>query len=253
MANTLKSSLASQQLVLRNFSGEETVRAAWADTGLVLEPPQWREFGIFKVDAIKLKGQMLTLRCTRHGVVREKTEQIALYGQPTKVNIEVDLRSADPKQALASVRQALFFASIDDALAAIPKPVQESIPFRIDNPWPSRSAQATKACDCADSGKAACKVEASKDAQVQPPKLLRGADPHFSDDARRAKLNGNVIVSLVVDKAGDPTDVWVMRPVGLGLDEAAAKAVLTYVFQPATCHGNPVSVYLNVGVNFQID
>src|SRR5580698_2238424 len=40
--------------------------------------------------------------------------------------------------------------------------------------------------------------------------------------------------------------------VGLGLDERAVAAVSQYTFQPATKDGSPVSVQLNVEVNFQI-
>jgi TonB family protein len=252
MANALESSVANQQLVLRNFSGQEKVQATWSGTGVVLEQPQWREFGILKVDAVKLKGQKLTLRCTRRGVVRDGLGRTEFYGQPSKVNIEVDLQGADPKQALPLIREALFFPSLDDASAAIPKSLQETIPFRIDAPWPAHKTQVTKLCDCASSGNTPCETDGSENAQVRPPRFLHGTDPRFSDDARRDKLNGNVIVHLVADKAGNPQDVWVVRPLGLGLDEAAAKAVLTYAFQPATCHGNPVSVHLDVEVNFKI-
>jgi TonB family protein len=251
MAKALESSLANQQLVLKNFSGEETVQTTWSGTGLVLEQPQWREFGIFNVNAVKLKGQKLTLRCTRHGVVRDGSGRTEFYGQPTKVNLDIDLQGADPKQALPLVREALFFPSVEDALAAIPKSLQKLVPFQIDAPRPPGKTDVAKSCDCSGSGITDCN-SAGKNAEVQPPKYLHGTDPHYSNDARNARLNGKVIVQFIVDKTGSPRDMWVLRPLGLGLDEAAAKSVFTYSFQPATCSGNPVSVYLNVEVNFQV-
>lgn len=252
LTRSLRSSLANQQLVLRNFSGQDTVQATWSGSGFTLDQPQWREFGILKVDSVKLKGQTLTLRCTRQGVVRDALGHTALYGKPTKINIDLDLQGADPAQALPSVRDALFFPSVEDAVASVPKPLQRSIPFPIDGPPHANKAEMTKPCDCARSGMSPCDVDTGKDEQVHPPKFLYGADPRFTDEARRDKLNGNVLVELTADKNGKPQDVWILRPLGLGLDESAAQAVLTYAFQPATCHGNPVSVYLNVSVNFQI-
>lgn len=251
MAKALESSLADQQLVLKNFSGQETVQAAWSGNAVILEQPQWREFAIFNVNAAKLKRQKLTLRCTRHGVVLDGMGKSQFYGQPATVNIDVDLQGADPKQVLPSIREALFFPSVDDALAAIPKPLQKTIPFRIDAPRPPGKTDVAKSCACSGSGITDCN-SAGKNAEVQPPKYLHGTDPHYSNDARKARLSGKVIVQFILDSTGSPRDVWVLRPLGRGLDEAAAKSVFTYSFQPATCSGNPVSVYLNSEVNFQI-
>jgi TonB family protein len=65
-------------------------------------------------------------------------------------------------------------------------------------------------------------------------------------------LNGYVAVRFTVDKEGRPTNVWVARPLGLGLDEKAASSILTYVFTPAMCHNMPVSVSLVSEVKFEI-
>jgi TonB family protein len=106
-------------------------------------------------------------------------------------------------------------------------------------------------CDCADTGKEGCDGNHWSTQGMTAPRYLRGRDPEFSDQARKAAFTGFVGVRLTVDNDGHPTDVWVARPLGMGLDEAAAKSVLTYTFQPALCHKTPVSVYLNVDVNFK--
>ncbi|HXS11359.1 MAG TPA: energy transducer TonB, partial [Acidobacteriaceae bacterium] len=77
-------------------------------------------------------------------------------------------------------------------------------------------------------------------------------DPEFSEEARKAKFSGNVVVSLIVDRDGKPRNVHVLRGVGMGLDEKAVEAVQQYKFKPALQNGKPVAVYLNVEVNFQI-
>ena len=87
---------------------------------------------------------------------------------------------------------------------------------------------------------------------VSAPRLIYQVDPEFSEEARKAKFQGEVLVALVVDASGRPTQVHVIRPVGMGLDEKAVEAVRQYKFAPAKKGGAPVAVMLNVAVNFQI-
>jgi TonB family protein len=87
---------------------------------------------------------------------------------------------------------------------------------------------------------------------VSPPVLIYSVKPGFAEEARRAKIAGNVIVNLVVDENGIPTYVRLFRGAGHGLDEKAIEAVSKYRFKPAMEHGKPVPVEINVDVNFQI-
>jgi periplasmic protein TonB len=87
---------------------------------------------------------------------------------------------------------------------------------------------------------------------VSAPVLTFQVDPEFSEEARKAKFMGVVTVNLWVDDKGNPTHVRVLRGVGMGLDEKAVAAVKQYKFKPAMEAGKPVTVELNVEVNFQI-
>ncbi len=87
---------------------------------------------------------------------------------------------------------------------------------------------------------------------VRPPSVLYSVDPEFSEEARKAKFSGNVLVDLIVDENGQPSHVRVARGVGMGLDEKAVEAVRQYKFKPATKDGKPVKVELSIDVNFQI-
>jgi protein TonB len=87
---------------------------------------------------------------------------------------------------------------------------------------------------------------------VRPPSVLYSVDPEFSEEARKAKFSGNVLVDLIVDENGMPSHVRVARGVGMGLDEKAVEAVRQYKFKPATKDGKPVKVELSIDVNFQI-
>jgi periplasmic protein TonB len=87
---------------------------------------------------------------------------------------------------------------------------------------------------------------------VSSPVVIYQVDPEFSEEARRAKFMGVVLVNLIVDPQGRPQNVHVLRGVGMGLDGKAVDAVKQYKFKPAMENGKPVAVELNVEVNFQI-
>jgi len=87
---------------------------------------------------------------------------------------------------------------------------------------------------------------------VSAPQVIYQVEPEFSEEARKAKVAGNVLVNLWVDTNGNPSHVRVIRGVGMGLDEKAVEAVRQYKFKPAMENGKPVLVELNVEVNFQI-
>jgi protein TonB len=87
---------------------------------------------------------------------------------------------------------------------------------------------------------------------VSAPRLIYQVDAEFSEEARKAKFQGEVVVALVVDASGRPTQVHVIRQVGMGLDEKAVEAVKQYKFTPAKKGGQAVPVMMNVAVNFNI-
>jgi TonB family protein len=87
---------------------------------------------------------------------------------------------------------------------------------------------------------------------VSAPTLAYQVSPQYTDQAKKAKLNGIVLLSLVVDAQGLPQNVRVVRGVGMGLDEKAIEAVKQYKFKPAMENGEPVPVQLNMEVNFKI-
>jgi protein TonB len=98
---------------------------------------------------------------------------------------------------------------------------------------------------------------------VTPPHVIQQAEPEFSPEARKKKLGGDVLVSVVVDADGNPTDIKVersladkvdpkLRKAALTLDAKAIEAVAKYKFTPAMKQGKPVPVKLFIDVNFQI-
>jgi protein TonB len=87
---------------------------------------------------------------------------------------------------------------------------------------------------------------------VTPPQLLYKVDPEFSEDARKAKHQGVVVLSIVVDARGNVRNIRLLQQLGLGLDEKAIEAVSHWRFRPGLLDGKPVATEATVQVNFQL-
>ncbi len=87
---------------------------------------------------------------------------------------------------------------------------------------------------------------------VSAPKALYAPDPEYSEEARKAKYQGTVVLWLVVGADGQPQQIRVQRSLGMGLDEKAIEAVRQWKFEPAKKDGQAVPVMINVEVNFRL-
>ena len=87
---------------------------------------------------------------------------------------------------------------------------------------------------------------------VSAPKLLFRVEPEYSEEARKAKWQGTVVLSVIVDERGRPSHVNVMRSLGLGLDQRAIDAVSQWRFKPGMKDGKAVPVIATVEVNFRL-
>ena len=85
---------------------------------------------------------------------------------------------------------------------------------------------------------------------IAAPFVVSKAEPEYTPEARLAKLEGSVLLSVVVDAAGQPSDMHVDRSLGLGLDESAVENVRRWQFKPGTKDGSAVAVRVNEEVFF---
>jgi len=87
---------------------------------------------------------------------------------------------------------------------------------------------------------------------VSAPRLIYGPDPEFSEEARKAMYQGTVVLWVIVGTDGRTHEIRVQRSLGMGLDEKAIEAVRVWRFEPARRNGQPVTVQVNVEVNFRL-
>jgi TonB family protein len=87
---------------------------------------------------------------------------------------------------------------------------------------------------------------------VTAPTVIDQVEPQYSEEARKAKISGVVILDLVVDPSGHARNIHVTHGAGMGLDEKAIEAVQQWRFKPGTKGGKPVPVHARVDVNFRL-
>ncbi|MBL8238616.1 MAG: energy transducer TonB [Bryobacterales bacterium] len=85
-----------------------------------------------------------------------------------------------------------------------------------------------------------------------PPVLVHKVDPEYSEEARKARFNGSVVLRVIIDERGLPTNIEVVRAPGLGLEQRAVDSVSKWRFRPGRRDGQPVRVWATVEVNFSL-
>ncbi|MGH9363883.1 MAG: TonB family protein [Thermoanaerobaculia bacterium] len=89
--------------------------------------------------------------------------------------------------------------------------------------------------------------------QGEPPVLLSKVDPRYPEEARRAGVEGTVVLDVTVDAGGDVTDVDVLRGLPLGVSEAAVEAVRHWKYRPAQGPNGPVASRKTLRIVFALN
>jgi len=84
----------------------------------------------------------------------------------------------------------------------------------------------------------------------QAPQLTRLVKPIYPEIARKAGVEGTVILKIQVDEKGNVVNVKVLKGLGAGLDEAAIAAAMQCKFKPAMQRDKPVKVWVSYPVRF---
>lgn len=87
---------------------------------------------------------------------------------------------------------------------------------------------------------------------IKKPRLLSRPSPQYTPAARKAKLEGTVIVEAIIEKDGSVSHGRILQGQPLGLGLSALEAACDWRFKPATLKGEPVKVYYVLTVNFSV-
>jgi len=227
-----RAQVLNQRLILQNFSADASPNFQWTASGLLSTPPKVRTLGVFKFNSATVHNGIVELAGSRSTIYKDKKEKPKLLGDAPVV-IRIALNGADPTQVLPRLKQQLFFSTLQAAIAAVPLLDQQML-YPTDEP---------------EHPNPPCPVTG---AHYERPKVIYQEEPDFTEEALRSRLGGSVAISGTIDENGHPSDLWLKKPAGLGLDEKAIKAVSDYKFQPATCDGTAVKTPITIEVNSSI-
>ncbi len=87
---------------------------------------------------------------------------------------------------------------------------------------------------------------------ITEPVKISGPNPVYPEAARRARIQGVVVLECTIGKDGSVKETKVLRGLPLGLTEAAVEAVQRWQFKPSTLNGKPVEVLYILTVRFNL-
>jgi TonB family protein len=248
----LKARLLKKPLYLRGFWKEDKLKFDIA--GKLTVPSVHAPFPLcgIEIDHVKLQKDKLVLSGGRMALKFKPTlERIPLF---ESVHIEI---AGTPGTDFGPALDSIFADGLADLTPSLP-------------PYWQKYAQKTflNAAAPASPESPASTPQTTADAQTIPaqqspedspsifgkgvtvPVVLSQPEPVFTHLASQMKYGGNVTLHFIVKKDGAVSDVSILSPLGLGLDEQAIGALYQSRFKPAMEGNMPVACYLNVDFNF---
>ena len=84
------------------------------------------------------------------------------------------------------------------------------------------------------------------------PQPLSAPQASYSDTARKARITGGISAWIRISESGSVENVWVVKPLGLGLDEQVIDVIRKWRFRPGTRSGAPVATEIQTEMSFSL-
>jgi len=149
---------------------------------------------------------------------------------------EIDIAKGDFEGAISSLETALRFLPATDG--------EDAARLREQIDLSRELAENLKRFAVLDAGQ--------KAPDIVPPVLLNLPQPRYTEEARALKIQGTVLMGLLVTENGDVDSVLIFRWLGYGLDEQATEVARKLKFSPATRSGKPIPYWKKVSVQFNL-
>ena len=257
-ADQLEDDYQGKILTLRQFyTGKHLVFHADGSLAGSAAVGPWTVDGQIFIQTIKVKGRALRIRGRRVCLIfdskKEPPRDVLEWLKESKaddrdkregpfrarnVDIDIGLDAENPdEEGVKAAMNKVFLASGESMRDIVPDFWRdyfgqvEGLPARVANSAPLYSG---------------------KRGDTSVPRGTYMPNPAFSEEARVAKYQGTMTLSVVVEPSGTAGDVAIVTPLGLGLDEKAVEQVRLWKFKPAARDGEPVAVKIMVEVDFHL-
>ena len=243
----LNSELKGRILLLRNFySGN---RLEYDTNGAVLgdvKQASWTLANV-KVANVVITRDGIEIVGTRMGALyREEKPELLEVGQ-VRIDVKMPISDAATQDTLSPVFKKIFMESGEDLRPMVPECWQAYL----GGSDSQKRSEAWQAMLEKDNNPPILKRTDAPAGAITAPRPKSTPDPHYTREAESHHIEGTSVLSVVIDADGTVSDIAIMRPLGMGLDEQAVLAMKQWRFQPATKDRQPVRVQINVEVTFR--
>jgi TonB family protein len=238
--NDIKRTLRNKIFVVRGFpvSNRLTYSSA-GDPESPIERGSWTLGGI-KIKRIEIKRGRTVISGERVGFTPEKDYKLKAWSLDEEIRLEIEGDiSTLSKEDYTSLFWKIFLKNDEDWSNLAPDYWLPYLKMRYAHQHGEPYRESAERIPVSNPG-------------VAPPKLIYGPDPDYEEYARRAKFQGVVVLYVVVNEAGLPSNVIIQSVLGLGLDDKAVEAAKKWKFDPAKRDGKPVSVAINLEMSFNL-
>jgi len=233
----LNKALLGQVMVIRNFYVAPTLTFL-ADGTLVNNGGEqdWTRSEL-EVDKIRFESNSLMISGHKANFAYDSAnDDLKSLPQKQKASVTIQFQSATPTDQEIKTALDHVFVRREELESVVPPDARNLV--RVGGPCPYDAATVPKVM--------------SFRGPILPPRVISNPDPVYSDYARSAHIEGNVVLWGIVDVDGRLKCARVAHALGYGLDEQAIHAVKQWRFHPASKAGNPVPVQINIEIGFRL-
>jgi TonB family protein len=240
----LEQEIKNKPLMIRNFySGNDLEYDSDGKIKNGGSPGIWTVSGYFQPEKIKLSKKNIVIEGKRlYWTYDHSGRTTKLFRCPEKTTISIArIPEYNSHPLIMILLHKVFFAS-DESF-------EDSVPAY----WKELVQRKFILKDSANIGMfAIINGNVSVQKALENPRVLYRVNPHYTEEARKARLSGGVTLNAIINEEGNATVQEIIHPLGAGLDESAIKACETWKFAPALLNGSPVKMEVVIEVDFGI-
>jgi TonB family protein len=275
LEKTLAGQYADKTLVLRHCY---TASSQEYDAGGKLlsrtnEGP-WPLYGRIQVKKVDLTTEKLRLEGNR--VVYQFDRQGRFIPVRDKDHIKITIRLDQPLTSVdqgAAVLARVFAMTQEEVINAAPSYWQPYLAKQLAEGTKEDQSQVARRSDLAGGAgtegtekhlpQVARRLDPASSAEAEKifrlgvdgtaaPRPIYTPEPQFSELARHQKFQGVVGMNVVIDSSGQVSNIKIVKPLGMGLDEEAVRTIQTWRFTPGQRRGQPVAVAMYIEMDFHL-
>jgi hypothetical protein len=242
----------AQEVILRNFSAEPTVHARVGNDGLTFAQTRFQSFSLVQFKKVSVTNHQIVLQGTKRYLIRKLSGNLAPLAELESVNLVVDVDADLTEEVAKAVPSELFFSDLTEALGSVPPEAAALVPAKSEflQPPPKHppAAGSKPLCDCREVGTPACAGTVAGSGWAHPVPTKR-VDLRMPDNTPpNTSLETSVALQIGID--GRVGTIWMLFASNQGAAISTFDAIRQLQFQPATCHGVPVSSFLRMDNSF---